>query len=90
MQYKHDNLGFVIFKGVKVKTKLEVHIYLMWALQYIHDNLAYHLLGATQKVIPVSENRQINYKLNKTLGTGHMGVNVKTKYKVHIYIMWAL
>ena len=27
------------YMEVKVKIKLEVHIYIMWALQYMHDNL---------------------------------------------------
>ena len=72
----------IVYMEVKVKTKYEVHIYIMWALQCVRDNLlkkAYHLLGAARKVVPISEDWWRKSKLNITLETGYMEVKVNTK-----------
>ena len=61
-------------------TFMEVnHVYIMWALQYIHDNSLNVLdfLGAARKVVSISENRQSKSKSNMTLETGYMEVKVK-------------
>ena len=57
---------------VKVKTKYEVHIYLMLALPCMHDNLlkkALLSLCTASKVVPISKDRrkkiQVKHDLRK-------------------------
>ena len=46
-------------------------------------------MGATHKVVPISEDRRIKSKLNTTSVAGYKEVNGKTKLEVHIYVMLA-
>ena len=78
---------------MKVKTKYEVHIYVMWALQCMHDDfLKRHSFcwALHAKWYPSVIIDKENPKLNTTLGAGSIEVKVKTKYVVHIYVMLAL
>ena len=59
-----------------------MYMYILWALQYIHDNLlnfGIAFLGAAHKVVSISEYQQSKSKFNITLETGYMELKVKTK-----------
>ena len=67
-------------------------MYIMWALQYIHDivKMAYRLLGAAHKVVPISENRrkkiQVIHELGNRLNGGQCQNKIGGEHLHHVGI----
>ena len=78
---------------VKVKTKQEVHIYVMLVVQFMHDSLLKRhsfCWALHAKWCPSARIDEKNPKLNTTSGGSYMEVMVNTKLEMHIQVILAL